>query len=135
MKNSQERRQFRRHKRRDENAAFVAIRPDFTKVGALRDISLSGLGFKYPLMEGQQPLLGKEIPIGIDLFISNNGFYLPKLKCKLAYDRSGENDSWSFISGMQFRQCGLEFDEPGVGQKEQINVFLKHYTEDERDKR
>ena len=129
MKNFEEMRKFKRYESRGHNAAFVAIRPAFTKIGALKDISPSGLGFKYSLMKGQQPLSGKELPISIDLFISKNGFYLPKLKCKLAYDKFGENGSWSFISGMQFRQCGLEFDEPGVGQKEQINVFLKHYTE------
>jgi len=128
VKNFEERREFKRYEGRDNNIPFVAVRPAFTKIGALKDASLGGLGFKYALMEGQEPLSGKETLVNIDLFLSNNGFYLPGLKCKLAYDKLVENDSWSFTTGMQFRQCGLEFGEITQEQKEQIDVFLKHYT-------
>jgi hypothetical protein len=128
MKNFEDMRKFKRYEGRDDKAAFVAIRPAFTKIGALKDMSLSGLGFKYSLREQEKPLSDKEDPISLDLFISNNGFYLPNLKCKLAYDKFAKNGSWLSPSGMHFRQCGLKFDEPTEEQKEQINVFLRDYA-------
>lgn len=125
--NFNERRKFSRYAPADEKQAYVAVRPLFRKIGALKDVSLSGLGFRYALLNGQKPLVDKSAPVKIDFFVSNNGFYLPKVNCRLAYDRYVENASptgW----GVQYCHCGLEFDEITEEQKKQIKVFLEKYT-------
>lgn len=128
MENLEEKREFQRYGVKEGNPAFVAIRPTFLKLGALRDASLSGLGFKYALTGEQEPLSDKEAHIEIDLFVSGNGFYLPNVKCKLAYDRFSEGSSSQFITGLHFRECGLKFHDLTDEQKEQIDVFLRDYT-------
>lgn len=126
MESSDEKRRCRRYGTTDGTQAFVVVRPQFKKLGALKDVSLCGLGFQYVLMDGQKPLSDKSAPVKIDLFISNNGFYLPKVSCKLAYDRLVENE---FSAGcMRFCHCGLEFDEITEEQTNQINYFLAQYT-------
>ena len=123
MQSFEEKRKFKRYEGKEGHDVFVAVRPAFVRIGALKDISLSGLGFKYSITDEHTPLSDKEAPVSIDLFVSNNGFYLSNLKCKLAYDKFEE--SYSF---MQFRQCGLAFHDPTPQQKEQITHFLEHYT-------
>jgi len=48
----------------------------------------------------------------------------------LAYDKLKHNSSWAFPSGIQFRQCGLEFDVDGLtaDQKDKLQFFLENYT-------
>ena len=129
-----EKREFPRYKCRDDRTAYVALRPAFKKVGSVVDVSMGGIGIKYTLMDEQdeslaESLEGEENPLSMDLFVSNNGFYLPALKCRLAYDKSNEPHS-PFSSLVRFRQCGLkfDFDELTDEQKEKIEMFLKHYT-------
>jgi len=43
VKNFEERREFKRYEGKDNNVPFVAVRPAFTKIGALKDASLGGL--------------------------------------------------------------------------------------------
>jgi hypothetical protein len=126
-----DRREFMRHAAVDEAQAFVAVRPEFRKLGALTDVSQSGLGFRYALLNGQELMVEKATPVKIDFFVSNNGFYLPKVNCRLAYDRYVENASvtgW----GVQYCHCGLEFTDMTEGQKVQIERFLREYTDAEK---
>jgi len=69
MKNFEEKREFKRYEGRDDRAPFVAVRPEFMKIGVLKDVSLGGLGFKYTLMEGQEPLSDKEAHVS-SLFVT-----------------------------------------------------------------
>ncbi|EFK05831.1 conserved hypothetical protein [delta proteobacterium NaphS2] len=108
----------------------MAVRPTFKKICKVRDISMSGLGVKYTLMnENEQPLECGENCLIVDLFIANNGFYLPALKCRLAYDKSESHPS-PFDLQVRVRHCGLKFDFDDVTdeQKEKIIQFMKHYT-------
>ena len=129
MKNFEERRECKRYRSRDDQAAYVAVRPTFKRIGTVKDVSVGGLGIIYSLMEDQIPL-SEEGTVSLDLFVSNNAFYLPMLKCRLAYDKHEKNQSWAFSSGMQFRQCGLEFDTEALtsDQKKKLQLFLENYT-------
>lgn len=129
-KTGAERRKSPRYRCRDDKEAFVALRPSFKKVGKVKDVSVTGLGFQYTLMDEQEePLSFGERNVSIDLFVSNNGFYLPDLKCQLAYDRANEPLS-PFSFHVKFRQSGLEFDFAQMSdeQKEMIKLFLRDYT-------
>jgi hypothetical protein len=130
MEDFKERREAKRYRSRADQAAYVAIRPTFKRIGAVQDVSRSGLGFIYSLMGDQVPLSDQETVVSIDLFDTNNGFYLPRVKCRLAYDRFRQNQSWEFSSGTQFRQCGLEFDadELTADQKNKLQFFIENYT-------
>ncbi len=127
--NIRERRKCRRYRGCEDKAAFVAIRPDFRKLGRLEDVSLSGLRFKYTIMDEQNPLEGNGTHLSIDLFVSKHDFYLRNLKCRLAYDKFVMHQS-PFTSDLQFRYCGLkfDFDELTEDQKDQIDLFLKNFT-------
>ena len=127
MEDYEERRECERYLTRDDKSAFVAIRPTFQKIGGLKDISLGGLGFIYALMDGHEPLSQKDY-VSVDLFVSGNGFYLSSMQCRLAYDTLDENQSGAITPGIQFRRCGVEFDEPTLAQKEKIQHFLDNYT-------
>ncbi len=91
---------------------------------------MGGIGFGYTLLDDQlKPLATEEKSVSIDLFVSSNGFYLPRLKCQLAYGKRNRKDSSSSLR-VQSRQCGLKFDYDDLTdeQKEKIELFLKHYT-------
>ena len=125
-----EKREFPRYKSCIDKDVFVAVRPAFKKLGKLKDVSMNGLGFTYALMDAQEKLLSdNERSLHVDIFVSENGFYLPRLKCKLAYDKHCPNHSEFFVA-MQLRRVGLKFDSDEITdeQKEKIQLFLKHYT-------
>lgn len=129
MEAYEEKRESTRYRCREDQMAYIAIRPAFKKIGTVMDVSRGGLGFMYNLLKDQEPM-SEDSFLSIDLFMSNTRFYLRNVKCRLAYDRFEQNRSWAFYSGMQFRQCGLEFDvdELTAEQKEKIQLFLENHT-------
>lgn len=127
MHDFEERRESRRYTTKADKAAYVAVRPTFKKLGALKDVSLDGLGFTYALMDENEPL-SEGSYVSIDLFVSENGFYLSSVQCRLVYDTFVQNESGAITPGLEFRRCGLAFDDPTMAQKEQIQLFLDNYT-------
>lgn len=130
MQEFRERRQCKRFRSKEAAGAFVAIRPTFHHIGSLRDVSLGGLGFHYMVSLDKKPLSQAKDPFDADLFVANNGFYLSKIKCRLAYDRLAEIQPM-FELDVEYRECGVAFDQPTSEQKAQIALFLEHYTEGE----
>ena len=129
-KTVEERREFPRYRCSEDKVAYVAIRPAFKKLGKLKDASMSGIGFKYALMDEQEePLMSNESPVVVDLFVSDNGFYLPSVKCRLAYDKYKPNAS-PFDLQMRIREVGLKFDRDELSdeQRAKMELFLRHYT-------
>ncbi len=74
-----ERRKFTRFRVQDD--AFAALRGNLTKVGKIYDISLNGLAFRY-LAEK----ISDETFTQVDIFLTNNGFHLAGVPCKIIYD-------------------------------------------------
>lgn len=128
MNQLEERRQSPRHRIKEESSAFVAIRPLFQRLGILKDVSRSGLGFKYVFREDLEPISETEAPFNVDLFVSDNGFYLPDVQCKLAYDRPSGDPASAFDLGLHYRECGVEFEKLTKSQEEEISRFLEKYT-------
>jgi hypothetical protein len=108
-----------------QTETYVALRPKFTKLGRLIDISKGGLAFQYigPKEEGRGPTQ-------LDLFTGNNGFYLSRLPCKVIYDISllkKETPS----PPMEPRRCALEFGEPTEAQAAQLESYLANHVDGE----
>jgi hypothetical protein len=101
---------------------YVVLRPDFTKLGKLIDISRGGLSFKYigPKEESRGPT-------ELDLFTGNNGFYLSRLPCKVVYDTSLLKKQTS-TPRLEPRRCALEFGEATEGQAAQLELYLANHV-------
>ncbi len=114
-----ERRQSERYLTR--NSAFAALRPDFTRVGRICDISASGIAFEYVSEETLQQDLAQ-----IDIFITEKGFFLPRVPCRVVYESvvNGLNPG----GGVQVRRCGLELGELSEAQKAQLEYFLRNHV-------
>jgi len=90
-------------------------------LGKIKDISRGGLAFEYLYNKGC-----KEDPSGIDIFLSGNRFYLPKLPCKVAYDfHLGED--LIYISAFHDRRCGVQFGEFTEKQERKLKLFLNNH--------
>jgi hypothetical protein len=105
-----------------QTETYVALRPDFTKLGRLIDISRGGLSFQYisSKVEGRGPTQ-------LDLFTGNNGFYLPTLRCKIIYDIPLPEKSAS-APPLERRRCGLEFGEATEAQVAQLELYLANHV-------
>lgn len=115
-----ERRQFRRFLADDRS--FACLRPHFGKLGKIKDISRGGLAFEYICTKGSE-----EKSSAIDIFLSGDRFYLPKMPCRVVYDLQKGEDLTS-ISNFQVRKCGLEFGELTGEQKYKLKLFLNTYS-------
>ena len=118
----QERRE--KEKRRPRDTTFVALRPEFVKLGKLMDISSSGLCFEYIAKGIVAPVPDA---LQVDLFINGNGYYLPKVPCRLAYDIKTEREM-TFTIGLEYRRCGLQFARLSEKQMDQLEFYLTHHT-------
>lgn len=118
----------RKHKRFvPTGSAFAVFRPEFRKLGPIKDISRGGLGCSYlsPVDVGKSAAETSHL---IDIFISNNGFHLSNIPCNSIYDVNPDNDQGSFMPGLENRKCGLRFDQLTEEQDKQINFFLENHT-------
>ena len=115
-----EQRQFRRFFVDDR--AFACLRPHFVKLGKIKNISRGGLAFEYLCDEGC-----KEDSSELDIFLSGNRFYLPKMPCKVVYDfQTGED--LTPMSTFQDRRCGMQFGELTEEQESKLRLFLDDYS-------
>ena len=102
--------------------AYVALRPDFTKLGRLMNISRGGLAFRYIATKGHS-----QGSTHLDLFTSNDGFHLSRIPCRVIYDiRLSEKHRFS--TSLERRRCGLEFGEITQVQATQLELYLKNHV-------
>ena len=108
-----------------QTETYVALRPDFTKLGRLIDISRGGLSFQY--ISSKVESRG---PTQLDLFTGNNGFYLSTLRCKVIYDITLSEQETS-ATPFERRRCGLEFVEATEVQAAQLEFYLANHVAEE----
>ena len=110
-----------------KEVTFVAVRPEFSKSGELLDISRGGLRFQYLRRLNHEENM--KTFLKIDIFIINNGYYLPKVPCTLIYDV--EEEKWPALLPMRLesRHCGLKFGKLSPEQTRQVEIYLSHHTE------
>jgi hypothetical protein len=106
---------------------FVAVRPEFSRSGELLDISRGGLCFEY--LHKLNPGEDVVTPLKIDIFIINNGYYLPKVPCTLVYDVEDKKGAKLFPMRLEFRRCGLQFGKLSREQTREVELYLTKHTE------
>ena len=120
--NAERRKSARLH---PKEPTFVVVRPEFSRSGELFNISRGGLCFQY--LRGLNPGDNRVTPLKIDMFIINNGYYLPKVPCILIYDV--EKRGPTFPMSLEFRRCGLQFGKLSHEQTRQVGIYLSNHTE------
>lgn len=109
-----------------KDTTFVALRPEFNKLGRLLDINRQGLCFRYLSREST---LESAASLSIDMFVSDNGYYLPNIPCKLVYDKKvKQRQRQVFDIGLEYRRCGLKFVQLTRQQSDQIDLYLSEHT-------
>ncbi len=113
---------------RPRDLTFVAIRPTFSKLGKLLNISGGGLCFQYMGQIGADDnQVGNGTSIEVDMFIKDKEYYLPRVPCSLVYDTELDR-GMSFPIGLEYRCCGLKFKNFTKTQTGQLGIYLKDYT-------
>ena len=105
------------------NTAFAALRPHFTKLGKIKDISREGLAFQYIAHEEQ-----KRDSSDIDIFLSGDRFYLSRIPSEIIYDIKIVEENHIFVDAFETRRCGLLFGALTQNQAAQLEFFLENYT-------
>lgn len=105
-------------------STFVALRPEFVRLGKVVDISSSGLRFQYLISENNQVEKGR---VALDMFIGSDGYYLPDIPCETVYERKMEQRGADTM-GLEQRQCGLKFRHLNQEQSDKLQMFLQHHT-------
>ena len=107
-----------------QDNAFAALTNDIEKIGRVNDISIKGLALTY---------LSERVKSGsyrddseVEIFLTENKFYLPKVPCKIVYDIIDPKSDKSY--SIMTRRCGLHFGEFSKSQLEQLELFIKNYT-------
>jgi len=108
---------------RPKKKTFIAIKPQFVKLGKILDISASGLCFQYLVKNDQ---IGDTTSLQADIFMSDNGYYLPDVSCKLVWD--AEMEEMTFPIGFQSRRCGLQFTSLTKSQRDELDRYLQEHT-------
>jgi hypothetical protein len=108
---------------------FVAFRPEFTKIGRIRDISRSGLGCEYLVYKDSGADVNEEpLSSEIDLIVTGNTFYASRIPCTVVYDIEMVKNEATFAGMTENRRCGLELGELTEEQKKQIEVLIRNYA-------
>jgi hypothetical protein len=95
------------------------FRPHFSNLGKVKDINIGGLALEYVLNETKITGFSE-----IDIFLTDDFFYLRRIPSKTIYDREIDEESRS----VKTRRCGLQFGDLTPTRKSQLEYFLQNYT-------
>ena len=116
----------RKHKRfKVSKDAFVAHRPDYLKIGQVKDISMGGLAFTY-IADEKPPNESFEL----DMFLASQDFYMQKVPFRTISDFEGQGITFSSI---KIRRSGVQFGELTQSQVFDLEYFIENHTEGEGD--
>jgi c-di-GMP-binding flagellar brake protein YcgR len=114
--NPADRRLSQRYFLKDE--VYLVFRPDFRKIGRLKDISNGGIAVEYPVYEAYE----KATEVEVDIFSSRNHLILRSVACKVVYDVKVDRKP-------KTRRCGLKFEHPiSELHRKPLQELLIHYT-------
>lgn len=129
MADDRERRRYERFTVKDN--AYVAVRPEFYKLGKIKDISRGGVSFEYIQhnhLNNRFSISNRIVEPEIDIFLSTKKFYLSSIPCKIIYDKKLTNDEDVMATGCQDKCCGLQFGNLSTKQSEQLLFFLNNHA-------
>ena len=110
-----------------QTVTFAVFRPDFKKLGQIKDISGSGMCFEY-ILPGNATMHANPEDVEIDIFDVNREFHLTRIPCSVAYDTEAEGHSFSLHLGTENRRCGVKFGQLEKGQEKSLGLFLEQYA-------
>lgn len=108
---------------RPQKMTFIAFKPQFVKLGKILDISEGGLCCQYLAKDNQD----QDTAVQADIFMSENGYYLPDVACKMVWETEAEQ-KMTFPIGFQTRRCGLQFVKLTKEQKNKLEYYLQKHT-------
>jgi len=103
---------------------FVAFRPEFDKVGCLKDISRGGLSLEYTVMENQCNPVGKA---NIDIFDNSQSFRMLEVPCNIVHNTQVSPRECVWVSSIETRRCGIEFENLNPMQLAQLERALEKW--------
>lgn len=86
-----------------EQNVFLTVRPEFKKIGRVKDISPGGICFEYAVFGPHEKFFVCEV----DILSEGGKFHFLKVPCRVAYDVQCTQVEFQQI---QMRRCGLMFD-------------------------
>jgi hypothetical protein len=104
--------------------AFAALSKEYDRVGKIIDISLGGLAFEYLYNERHL----SEGLTKINIFLTNNGFHLPNLTCRIICDHPKRSSIENDICTLQKNTCAVQFISLSAFQIDRLDFFIKNYT-------
>jgi len=105
-----------------EETVFVTFRPEFNKIGRLKDISRSGMAFEYPAYDNY----GSTASVEVDIFSHIDDFHVSRVQCEVVYDIEGP--AHPSFSDIQFRRCGLQFRALSDNNTAKLESFFDSYA-------
>ena len=109
-----------------KDSTFAVFRPEFKKLGKIKDISVEGLACEYL---DHKNIKDNLVDLEIDILLTNGKFYMSMIPCKVVYDmKSVQNRSSFFNDGLECRRCGLKFKKLPSKLKQNLKFFLKHHV-------
>ena len=110
---------------RAQDDAYAVLGGDFSKVGKVYDISLNGLAFTY-----LKDKVSNDTFTHVDIFLSDNGFYLSGVPCKIVYEAK---QSMGDSNGDLPRRFGLKFESLEAEHEDKLALFLNHHVVEQRE--
>ena len=104
---------------------FAALRPRFSKLGKIVDVSKNGLSFQY--VTPQRGQTKKTASLEIDIFMGDESYYLQGIPSKLIYDLE-TNERVDSPGGVEHGRCGLQFRRLTKDQISRWEFFLNNHT-------
>lgn len=112
----------RSHKRYEAAyGAFAVVGPQAARLGQIKDISMSGLAFKYLAEEARSNARHE-----MDIIIRQNGFHIQNLPIRIISDF--ELNKENAFSTVKLRQQGVQFGDLTPDQTSQLEYIVKNHT-------
>jgi hypothetical protein len=99
---------------------FAVLKPGYTKVGSVVDMSTRGLAFRY--VDREEPPNGTDI----DIFMIGHGFCLGRAPVKTISDVEVVRGTPDY--SVTIRRCGVQFGELTPDQKSELESFVQNYA-------
>lgn len=99
---------------------FLVFRPNFDRIGKLKDLSSGGAAFEYAAYESYEKVDEAEV----DIFAPKpRGFLLSRVPIKIVYDVGVEQPS---LNGVETRRCGFSFWQLSPQHTDQVELLLSY---------
>lgn len=98
---------------------FLAFRPNFDRIGNVKDISKTGICFEYLALDESSA----DEYVEVDVFSAAEQLYISRIPCRVVYDIRKE--AAFILQGAETRRCGLEFRALGEQQADGLSSFFQ----------